>query len=87
MYVVRGYAHDPDGYANKRPYDLVLSVFMLGDGRARAFAAHGELDAATVRALAAELHQLGIHTLLANRHGVEQEWQTGRVGPKKGEGR
>jgi hypothetical protein len=79
MYVVRGYANDPEGYANKRAYDLVLSVFMLGDGRARAFAAHGDLDTATVRALAGELQQLGIHTVLVNRHGVEQECKTGRA--------
>lgn len=78
MFVCRGYAH-PDGYANKHAYELVLSVFALGDGRARVFAAHGDLDRATIVRLAGELERLGIHTVLVNRHGVEQEWKVGRA--------
>lgn len=40
MYVGRGYAH-PDGFKHHHAYELVFSVFMLGDGRARVFATHG----------------------------------------------
>lgn len=73
MYVGRGYAH-PDGYQHKHAYELVFSVFMLGDGRARVFAAHGELERATVMIIANQLAAMGVHTVLVNRHGVEQEW-------------
>lgn len=78
MYVVRGYTQS-EGYANRQAYELVLSVFMLGDGRARVFAAHGEMDRPTTVKLAQALQGLGVHTLLVNRHGVEQEWKTGRA--------
>lgn len=78
MCVCRGYT-DPNGYEYKHAYELVLSIFMLGDGRARVFAAHGDLDRATTVKLAAELEQLGVHTVLVSRHGVEQEWKTGRA--------
>ncbi|ANQ83687.1 hypothetical protein dqs_0611 [Azoarcus olearius] len=74
MYVGRGYVA-PDGFAHKHAYEMVCSIFMLGDGRARVFAAHGDMDRGTVTSLAGQLEALGIHTVLVNRHGVEQEWQ------------
>lgn len=73
MYVGRGYVR-PDGRKRHDPYDLVFSVFMLGDGRARAFATHGEMSRATVMNAARELRALGVHTVLADRHGVEEVW-------------
>lgn len=72
LYVGRGYA-EPDGRARQAPFDLVFSVFMLGDGRARVFGAHGTLDKATLLNLAGELRKLGVHTVLMQRHGVERE--------------
>lgn len=78
MYVCRGYA-DPNGYAHAHAYELVLSVFMLGDGRARVFAAHGEITRATLVRLADELRARGVDTVLVNRHGVEQEWKIDRA--------
>lgn len=78
MYVFRGYT-DPQGYEKRQQYDLVGSVFMLGDGRARVFATHGELDRRTIGAIADGLREKGIHTVLVERHGVEQQWQTGRA--------
>lgn len=84
MYVARGYA-DPDGYAKRHAYELVVSVFVLGNGKARVFATHGELDRATVVKLAGELEKLGVHTVLVDRHGVEQEWKLSRAaGANKG---
>jgi len=72
LYVGRGYAQ-PDGRAQQQPFDLVFSVFMLGDGRARVFGAHGTLDKPTLLNLAAELRALGVHTVLMQRHGAERE--------------
>lgn len=77
MYVGRGYTQ-PNGYERHQAYELVFSVFMLGDGRARVFATHGELDRATVMTLGGMLDALGVHTVLVNRHGVEQEWSVRR---------
>ncbi len=77
MYVGRGYA-SPDGFKHHHAYELVFSVFMLGDGRARLFATHGELDRATVMTLAGQLESLGVHTVLVDRHGVEQQWSVRR---------
>ena len=72
LYVGRGYTQ-PDGWAQQVPFELVFSVFMLGDGRARVFGAHGTLDKPTLLNLAAELRRLGVHTVLMQRHGVERE--------------
>lgn len=80
MYVVRRFA-TVDGYDNRDHYDLVFSVFNLGHGRARAFAAHGEIDRASLREAAAGLRERGIHTLLVDRHGVEQEWKLSQLPP------
>ncbi|MFN3985722.1 MAG: hypothetical protein ACK4KV_09530 [Rhodocyclaceae bacterium] len=80
MYVCRGYA-DPNGYAHKHAYELVLSIFILGDGRARIFAAHGEISRATLVRLAAQLRGLAVDTVLVNRHGVEQEWKVDLLTP------
>lgn len=77
MYVGRGYAH-PDGFKHHHAYELVFSVFMLGDGRARVFATHGELTRATVATMAEQLEAMGVHTVLVDRHGVEQEWRVRR---------
>lgn len=77
MYVGRGYVH-PDGRSRGEGFELVFSVFMLGDGRARVFAAHGEMDRKTVTALAEQLEALGVRTVLVRRHGVEQEWNVRR---------
>jgi hypothetical protein len=88
-YVGRGYAQ-PGGYEARRPYDLVFSVFMLGDGRARLYAAHaerGELDRATCKQICKALAEKGVHTLLVERHGVEQQWSTGLEIPVKSEKR
>lgn len=81
MYVARGYA-SADGYAQRHAYELVLSVFMLGNGRARVFAAHGELSRATIARLAGALEAVGVHTVLVDRHGVEQEWKLSRAGAR-----
>ena len=78
MYVFRGY-REPDGYERRLPYDLVGSVFDLGDGRARVFATQGELDRGAVQQLADLLREIGIRTVLVERHGVEQQWSTGRA--------
>lgn len=78
MYVARGYA-DPDGYAKRHAYELVVSVFVLGNGKARVFATHGDLDRATLGRLARALGDLGVHTVLVDRHGVEQEWKLSRA--------
>lgn len=78
MYVVRGFNH-PKGYELLHAHELVLSVFMLGGGRARVFGAHGELTRSTMRDLADKLETMGIHTILVDRHGVEQEWKTGKA--------
>jgi hypothetical protein len=80
MYVFRGYAQ-AGGFDRHAPYDLVGSVFCLGDGRARIFATQGDLDATTIRQLAEGLKERGIHTVLINRHGVEQTWinDNGRI--------
>lgn len=78
MYTGYGYPN-PGGFENRRPYDLVFSVFMLGNGRARVFATHGELDRKTVVNIANELREKGVHTVLVERHGIEEEWSTGRA--------
>lgn len=78
QYIGRGYAC-ADGRAQHQPYALVFSVFLLGDGRARIFGAHGGLGRGTVAAIAAELRALGVHTVLVNRHGVECEWPVGET--------
>lgn len=78
MYVYRGY-DQPDGYEQRMPYRFVASIFAIGNGRARAFATHGDIDRATIQAMAADLLDKGIHTLLVERHGVEQEWSLGRA--------
>lgn len=81
-FVGRGYA-EPGGYEARRPYDIVFSVFMLGDGRARIYAAHGDVDRASFRELLRQLAEKGVHTALVERHGVEQEWHTGLQIPVK----
>lgn len=78
MYVFRGY-READGFERRMPYELVGSVFDLGDGRARVFATQGEIDRPTLHLLGDELRGLGIHTVLVERHGVEQQWSTGRA--------
>lgn len=80
MFVFRGY-RTPDGFEQRRPYDLVGSVFDLGDGRARVFATLGEITRGVVEQLAAQLRDRGIRTVLVERHGVEQEWSVGRATP------
>lgn len=72
LYVGRGHAQ-PDGAAQQQPFELVFSVFVLGAGRARVFGAHGTLDRGTVRNLASALRNLGVHTVLVQRHGIERE--------------
>ena len=73
MFVGRGYSN-PDGVVRELAYELVFSAFLLGDGRARVFATHGELNRATVMAIGAALRAIGVHTVLVRRHGVEDEW-------------
>lgn len=82
MHVFRGY-DDPNGYEKRHRYRVVGSVFLLGNGRARVFATHGELDRETIENLAAELRKLGVHTVLVERHGIEQELKTGRATASK----
>ncbi|MDP3871282.1 MAG: hypothetical protein Q8Q80_01345 [Methyloversatilis sp.] len=76
MYVGRGYTL-ADGYEGRQPYELVFSVFKVSEGRARVFAAHGEIDRATFKQISKALADKGFHTALVERHGVEQEWNTG----------
>lgn len=76
MYVGRGY-HLADGYEQRRPYDLVFSVFKVAEGVARVYAAHGEIDRATFKQICKSLAEKGFHTALVERHGVEQKWSTG----------
>lgn len=84
MFTVRGFA-DPDGYAKRHAYELVMSVFLMGNGRARAFAAHGEISRATMQQLSERLQALGVDTLLVDRHGVEQMWKAAHGKPYKKE--
>lgn len=85
-YVGRGYSQ-PGGYEDRRPYDLVFSVFMLGDGRARVYAAHGEMDRTTFKQICKALADRGVHTALVERHGIEQQWSTGLEIPVRSERR
>jgi predicted alpha/beta hydrolase len=82
MYVGRGYQL-ADGYEQRRPYDLVFSVFKVREGVARVFAAHGEIDRATFKRISKALAEKGFHTALVERHGIEQEWSTGLQIPVK----
>lgn len=83
-YTVRAYAQ-PNGAAHGDPYEHVMSLFLVGNGRARIFATDGDTSHGTVIALAPRLQALGVHTVLLERHGIEREWDT-RVGMANGEG-
>lgn len=72
QFIVRGY-DSADGYAQRTPYRLVLNVFLLGDGRARVFGAHGKFDRATLVRLGRALREKGVTSVLIERHGVERE--------------
>ena len=72
QFIARGYDR-PGGYAQRVPYRLVLNVFLLGDGRARVFGAHGKFDRATLLCLGRALRGKGVTRVLIERHGVERE--------------
>lgn len=72
LLIGRGY-DDADGRARCAPYQLVFSVFLMGDGRARVFGAHGEMSKRTLINLGRALRQHGVHTVLMLRHGEERE--------------
>lgn len=72
LLIGRGY-EVADGRAQRLPYQLVFSVFLLGDGRARVFGAHGEMSRETLVNLGQALRARGVRTVLMERHGVERE--------------
>lgn len=70
-YTLRGY-HQPEGYAERRPYDAVLQADVLGD-RAHLHALlrrdGAELSRPAMRSLAHVLCDHGVRWIAADRHG------------------
>lgn len=60
---------DPDGYAMRQPYRVVVTVTHLNDGRVYLHGAHGDVDRETWTKILELLRERGATTVEMERHG------------------